>query len=370
MKKIAFVYYPHYPSSTRLETMPFALNSVLSLAKMGWEVDLFVWEAPSETYKEILPSNVSVKYSVRVRYLWLYTRFRLQNSYYCVFGLGQVGAYIANLVAKANRCPLIYLNDEFPSHWGNNRWTSLEQQAAKDAAMIVVPDSQRFSPLSRELDISSKLYTALPNSPLTKSYSEKINWHQKLGLPKDSIPFLHAGAIADWAQVPELLSSVPYWPKQAVLILHSRLREVEKYRNELTHLDVPGKTFWSSEPMSESYLNSLVAYCAGNFALYRNTGSNIEYMGYSSGKLMRSLTYGCPVIASDLSSLAFIRDYCLGFLVSHPVEIPTAVIEIMMNREQYSQRCTQFYNENLSFENAWQIFCHKLKDEVGISLLI
>ncbi|MFM6347579.1 MAG: hypothetical protein ACKPFK_20875, partial [Dolichospermum sp.] len=59
--------------------------------------------------------------------------------------------------------------------------------------------------------------------------------------------------------------------EKTCLIIHTRSSEnILKYRQQLSHLDVEGRIFWSLEPMSDTMLNSLVAYCAGNFALYRN----------------------------------------------------------------------------------------------------
>jgi glycosyltransferase involved in cell wall biosynthesis len=240
----------------------------------------------------------------------------------------------------------------------------------RKAAIVVVPDPTRFHPLCQELEIeTSKPHAVLPNIPIVEPPSEKVNWHDRLGIPRDSIPFLHAGSVDDWAQVPELLSSVPYWPEQAVLVLHSRAwKETEIYRKQLSHLEVPGKVFWSRESLSANALNSLVSYCAGNFALYRNTGPNIEYMGFSSGKLMRSLACGCPVIASKFPSLSFITEYGLGILVNHPAEIPDAVTKIMHEREAYQSRCLDFCSAHASFERAWEKFCEQLRQIVKTDL--
>jgi glycosyltransferase involved in cell wall biosynthesis len=279
-----------------------------------------------------------------------------------VFGYGQIGAYIANIIAKSNQCPFIYFNDEFPSGWGENPWTQLERQAVQNAAMVVVPDLHRFHPLCQELDVSTKPYAVLPNMPMIKPPFEEINWHEKLGIPKDYVPFLYAGTMVEWAQIPEILSSLPYWPEKAVLILHSRSRQsMEKYRKELSHLEVSGKVIWTHESMSDSQINSLVAYCAGNFALYRNTGPNFEYIGFSSGKLMRSLACGSPVIASRLLSLSFVEEFQLGFLVRHPAEIPDAIQGILDNRAAYAQRCLEFCRDHASFERAWSEFSPKLQ---------
>jgi glycosyltransferase involved in cell wall biosynthesis len=135
----------------------------------------------------------------------------------------------------------------------------------------------------------------------------------------------------------------------------------------LSHLDINGKIFWSLNPLSDSDLNSLVAYCAANFALYRNSGPNIEYIGFSSGKLMRSLIYGSPVIASQLSSLQFVEDYQLGVLVKHSAEIPRAIEKILINRDLYSSNCLDFCKTQASFEQKWVDFYSKLTEITDIS---
>lgn len=378
-EKIAFVHYPHFPKRARLETMSFSLNSVILLAKAGWHVDVFLWERPSLNYQGLLPNNVTIQYFKelpsdslnRFQHFWLVLRLKLQkNSYCCVFGLGQIGAYIAAILAGINRCPFIYINDEFPSAWPPTSWASLEQLIVKTAVMVVLPDKQRFLPLCRELNLHpSTPYAVLPNIPLIMPSFEVTDWRKQLRIPVGTIPFLYAGGIGDWSQVPELLCSVPYWPKQAVLVLHGRAKqELEVYRQQLSHLDIPKKIIWSAEPMPGDRLNSLIAYCAGSFALYRNIGPNIEYVGFSSGKLMRSLACGSPVIASKLSSFEFISEYGLGMLVRHPREIPAAITQILHEQSAYKQRCVQFCATKASFAAHWEILCDKLESLTDIDL--
>ena len=373
--KIAYIHYPHNVSGSRLETMAFSLNSVISLANMGLHVDLYLWEEPSLNYKELLPDMVTINYFKHPN-LSLNSRFNLlrpislqfqfqhrKNNYISVFGLGQIGAFIGNIIARANQCSFIYLNDEFASCWGDdNPWTRLEQEAVKNASLVITPDLQRFHHLCTEMDISKKSFAVLPNTPIIQLPFEDVDWYAKLGIERDQISFLHAGSVADWAQIPEILSSIPYWPKKTVLIIHSHSREaLEKYRQGLAHLELSGRVIWSHESLTVSQLNSLVSHCAGNFALYRNTDLNFQYIGFSSGKLMRSLACGSPVIASKLSSFGFVEDHQLGFLVNHPVEIPHAIKEIMDNRESYSQRCLEFCSTDASFEKAWLDFLPKFE---------
>ncbi len=377
-KKVAFIHHSLYPDISHLETMPFSLNSVISLAKMGWSVDLYLWEKPSKNYEELLPHTVTVIYLRepshlrRFRSLWLQIRFRWQRNYCCVFGMGQIGAYIANIIAKSNQCPFIYFNDEFPlSFWGNNSWTLLEQEAVKNAAIVVLPDLRRFPLLCQELDISTKPCAELPNIPMISPPFKEIDWHQRLGIPEGCIPFLQAGRIDDGTQVPEILFSLPDWPENTVLILHNvqSPEKVKKYRQQLSHLELPGRVIWSYEAIPNEDLHSLIVYCAGNFALYRKTDVNMEYIGFASGKLMRSLACGAPVIVSNQSFFSFVEDYQLGVLITHPSEIPGAVREIIQNRDAYSKRCLDFAQTEVSFEKAWQKFCVQLKQVSEVDLL-
>ncbi len=382
-KKIAFVHYPHGPKNARLETMPFSLNSVIALANAGWSIDLYLWERPlwgesASNYDELLPQNVTIQYFTELRYSpvdqwidsWLKFRFGKRRQYSCVFGLGQKGAFIGAVMAKASDCPLIYIVDEFPSNWPTTIWSKLEQQATKDAAMIVVPDAQQVPFLCKELDIPPTTpYAALPNVAVVHPSKEEIDWHTRLGLPENSLPFLYAGTVSAWAQVPELMSTVPNWPEPAVLVLHSRsAREIETFRQEYSHLEVKNRIYWSSEPLPQDYLNSLVAYCQGNFAIYCNTGPHIEYIGFSSGKLMRSLACGSPVIATKLSSLAFVTEHSLGVLVNDAVEIPDAVNQLMRKREEYRKRCLDFCQTHASFKGSWSKFCEKSLEVTKIDL--
>ncbi|MBW4507873.1 MAG: hypothetical protein KME64_15355 [Scytonematopsis contorta HA4267-MV1] len=378
-KKIAFIHYPYAVNAARIDSMPFALNSIIYLAKYGWEIDLYLWENSSEKYRELFPENVTLKYLKepnirqfgRARYTWLKFRFIRNKKYHCVFGVGQIGAYIAWVISKNNYCPFIYLNDEFPSFWGDSIWSKSEKLAAKEAAMLILPDSQRINQLLEEMNLpSSTPAVGLPNIPIIKPSEVKIDWYKRLGIPHDSIPFLHAGTLEDWAQIPEILCSVPSWPEKAVLILHSRDREkVESYRQQLSHLDVPGKVFWSYNNLSEDELHSLIKFCCASFALYRNTGPNFKYVGLSSGKLMRGLACGCPVIASNFTSLAFVKEYQLGVLVNHSVEISKAVEEIIFNRDIYTNKCLDFCTDIASFEKAWSNFCHQLKEITQLDLM-
>ena len=224
----------------------------------------------------------------------------------CAFGLGQIGSYLGAVISLASRCPLVLLNDEFSSHFGHSHWDALERWAANRANVIIVPSAERIPHLAKELRLSDQRNTFVEfrNTPNVSHPLERRDWHALLGIPTGRRIFLNAGTLGDWAQVPEILSSIVHWPPDSVLLLHSRTPEQEGgYRQQLSHLHLPGRVFWTSAPLSAKLLNSLVAHCNGSFALYRNIGPNFLLTGTSSGKLMRSVMCGSPVIASSFRLL-------------------------------------------------------------------
>jgi hypothetical protein len=364
-RRIAFVFLPHVDPAAyiRLETMPFATHVLERLVASGWYIDIFVWDQAGYSYEEpTLPERTRLK-CVKMHARWgklhpaeLMVRFSRCVAYACVFSVGQRGGYVGGIISMASRCPHIMLNDEFPSFWGYRLWALLERWSAHRADVIIVPSDDRQDRLREEFRLdNNKPFVTVRNTPEVAYPVIKIDWHSRLGIPHDRKIFINAGTVADWAQIPELLTSVAYWPQDSVLLLHNKSTDgLVRYRQEVSHLDYPTKVFWHSQPLSEELLHSLINYCTGSFALYRNRGANFELIGTSSGKLMRSVSCGTPVITSAFSSLEFVSCEGLGIQVKHPSEIPLAIDNLKKNIENYRQRCLAFSIREESLRNdAW-----------------
>ncbi len=363
-RRIAFVFCPHLPETTRLDTMPFAAHIVRQLATSGWHIDVFHWSKLDLSDNTSFSSdNIHYKYvsmyttRSKMKLIELTLRFARYTTYKCVFSVGLIGSYIGGIISAASRCPFVLLNDEFPSMYGQSRWLPLERWGARRADVIVVPSDDRHTTLREELHLNpDKPFVTIRNTPELTLPSVHMDWHRFMGVPYGKKIFIHAGSIADWAQVPEILGSVSYWPEGAVLLLHnSRTRdELVSYRKQLSHLDNPERVFWSSDLLPEDMLNSLISSCSGSFALYRNAGRNIELIGTSSGKLMRSIACGTPVITSSFESIKFVTSEGLGIQVTHPAEIPAAIDNLIKNNESYRKRCARFaVSEKILREEAW-----------------
>jgi glycosyltransferase involved in cell wall biosynthesis len=363
-RRVAFVFCPHRPEAARLDTMPFAQTLLERLSASGWQVDVFVWTKFDLYIRNFSNGTIQHKYvkmrtaNAKMQFLELTLRFARYAAYKCVFSVGQIGSYIGSIISTVSRCPHVLLNEEFPSCWGRSRWADLERRCARLADAIVVPSDDRHARLREELQLNGdKPFVTVRNTPTVTLPPADTDWHRFLGIPDGKKIFIHAGSIADWAQVPEILCSVNYWPADAVLLLHSRVRgnELANYRKEMSHLDNPGRVFWSIEPLDQNMLNSLIASCSGCFALYRNIGPNVELVGTSSGKLMRSIACGTPVITSSFNSLEFVARDGVGIQVRHASEIPAAVKNLIRNNESFRKRCADFaISEEVHKEKAWR----------------
>ncbi len=360
-KKIAFVYHPHAPEFRRLDTMPFAMNVLQRLARLDLNIDLFLWEASKADYSYSLPKNISLKYkrSLSKRLAFqapqLAVEFIPRTKYACVLGVGQPGSFAAGLISFASACPLIIINDEFPSCYGppNAVFSTLERWAARRSDLIILPSKGRHDLLCKELRLVDKPHLVFPNITKVEQKNNKQDWHKAFGISEEKSILLYAGFLSDWSQVPELLSSVAYWPDNTVLLMNSKdTTRGGHYRNQISHLDLPGKVFWTDGALSEAQLNSLTAYCAASFALYRNDGPNTESIGMASGKLMRSVALGTPVITSSFQSLSFVTEEKIGVQVEHPSEIPAAVSQLLSDKDLYRANCFEFAAKQYQAEEA------------------
>ncbi len=363
-QKFAFINCRTYAGGAGLINMPFAFNIILKL-QSKWLIDLYLGSHPNPEYGGLLSASVTVhqigsllKIPYRLKETALFLRC-FKRGYQAVFGMGQVGTYLAYLVAKVNRCPLIIINDEFPSGLRFSRWTNLSARAHRAADAIIIPDKGRIPALCREVSgIATKQFVELLNIPLPREKPpSEINWHDRLALPTDSIPLIFAGGVGDHNQVPELLRSVQSWPSSYVLIVRAHNRAFAlRYRKKLRHLDIPGRIFWLIDPMTSDEFNSLLQYCRISFALYQPSNANMIEMGKASGKILQSVSLGVPVITSDFPSLGYVREYGLGRLIAHPSEIAEAIADVMEREQAIQTQCRRFARQFLNYGEGWSEF--------------
>lgn len=372
-KRIAFIFAFPIRTGPVLITMPFGMNVIELLDKEGYEIDVYLSEYRNDSYKDRFSGRVTVHF-LDHNYMWpkvglwsyigltSYFRylcwFKLRGKYSHIFASGMAGITLGGLLKKVNRKGMfVYLNDEFPDQGTRDIWVRSEIRHAQKADLVSTPDESRFPPLCKQIPgLDQKPHFPLPNTPLKEAVAHipVINWHEKLGIPQGKKLFLMAGGLQAYLQIEDLMESVNQWPDDCVLILKGKNR-VAGYAEKVKHLLVPGKIVWSEEAYSPDLLHSLIAYCEASICLYEGLNDNLSVVGKSSGKLMRSILLGKPVIVSKQPSFAFVEELGLGVQVNNQEEIAGAVKYILDHSSELQQNCRDKYDQ-LSFENYWNRF--------------
>jgi glycosyltransferase involved in cell wall biosynthesis len=376
-KKIAFIFALPIRTNPILITMPFGLNIIQLLDQRGYEIDVYLSEYRNDSYDGIFSKNVKVHfidqnylwrnnpnlaYSLVTKYFRLRSSSTLRNKYSHIFGTGMAGITLASILKKYNKkSQFIYLNDEFPIIEEESIWVDSEIENALNANFVATPDEARYEPLCKQIPGLDKIeHFPLPNTPLIEDLKSTptINWHEYFGISKEKKLFLSAGGINETYLLPELLRSIKDWPENSILILKGK-NDIAEIREKYKDLDYPNKIIWSSDSFSPDELHSLIRYCTASVCLYRNENENIYYMGKSSGKLMRSIGLGKPVIATNFPSLNFVEEMEIGKLVGVQDEIGEAVNYIIQNEAKLAANCIEKYPA-ISFEKYWDVLEKKL----------
>ncbi len=366
--RIAYIHSRLQLNNARLKYMPFGFNLAQKLDQLGHSIDFYLAEDATDDYTSYFSDRTRFFFldqpliwkrpgKLTFYLLHLYTQYLVKKSqtrYRAVLSSGQAGNCLGSKLAQSHSCPFIFLSDEFPDIYDAPLWENAEAQAARQADLLISPDESRCQKLTEKIEgISQKPSATIPNTPLADAFENlpEIDWHERLGLPAQSKIFLLAGGIHDYNQVAETLFTAADWPEEAVLLVNGKTsRYVPK--SSYDHLDVPGKIFWHTDLFDDPEFHSLVKASTGSFGLYRHV-NDLDYVGKSSGKILRSLACGRPVIASNFHSLDFISRLDLGKQVTHPREIPGAVKHLIDQESFYAAHCPAAYQKHLSFEAYW-----------------
>ena len=365
-KRIIYIWGRNYTG--RLYTMPFGLNVLYYLLKEGYKVEIYLFENPSQHYKDILPSGTKInfvgylinhKYN-RVKYLRVLFKFFLKFGCKNIIAVGQMGAVAAQSIFGRKK-NIAYFNDEFTSIYKIPFFASIEKKLIKDASIIALPDKFRQAGLESDigLKIPQEKVVEFINSPawITKENLPVIDWHNRLRIEKSKRIVLFSGGVAPFLQITETLMSVKLWDEEFVLVLNSpNLQALRNFRVSHQHLEIEGRIYWLEEQLSEAEFHSLIAASFCNICLYSNVNPNLATVGKSSGKAMRSLLLGVPVICSDLPSFDFVKQKQLGICIHHPMELCQALIAIKNDENEFLQRCQSFATHEMNTQLEYEVF--------------
>lgn len=368
-KRIAFFYSRGRLNDARIEYMPFGLNFLKCLDSEGYQVDAYIAETKSNAYENVFTKNVTIIF-VDNDFIWnknkgrkfyyyakiLIRLFLLKNAfkYDLIVGMGFLGNFMAAEISQKKKIRYINMGDEFPILYGDF-WNEVDKSNLKKADLIIVPDESRVE--GTKLIVGNDLnvkFSVLPNSPLLKDIESlpKINWHQELEIDVNKKIVLYAGGVEFFNQLIEVMVELPRWKDEYVLVINAPL----KYKKEFDYYFIEGKCVWHSEPLADDKFYSLISNSFVNIGLYRTDIGYLEYVGKSSGKIMRSIACAVPVITSKMDSLHFITDLKLGVELDYTCHLPNALDYIAANEIELKNQCSINFKTTLCYDVYWEKF--------------
>ena len=371
--KTAFILAFPIRTAPSLITMPFGINIIQTLDEQGVEIDVYLSEYESNVYDGLFSHRVSFKF-LDSNYLWpkegrqsyyalttffkLYSFLKLRKKYSHIYGSGMAGVKLADILKKRNKkATFYYLNDELPGNNNKNIWVKGEKNAASNADIIISPDETRIPPLFEQIPaLINKAAFVLPNSPLLSDLTSipKIDWHKKFSIEKNKKLFLVAGGLSSDTMIEQTINSVSKWPKNTVLIVKGK-HDYKNFKDKYSNLLNADNIIYFSEELNPPMLHSLIKYCTASICIYNPRNANLKYIGKSSGKMMRSLLLGRPVIVMKDNAMSFIEETGTGLVINDVTEIPKGIIEIQKNEASFIQACEK-NRKMFTFEFYWESF--------------
>lgn len=265
-----------------------------------------------------------------------------------VFIGGDPGALIAaQIISKKLNGILIYWSlelyiEKHLTNFGLRHLKRMERRCNQDAVCTVDFGDIRCKILQQENRIPPEKMIAVANSQIGHGSILRSNhFNDKFNIPKDKVIILHAGALfGPWLHVKDIFQSVPEWPENYVLVLHTHMRPYPGCGFSIPEAYLNTKIFLSDEPVSFDQLDLIYSSCDIGIMVHGPVGyqfdQNLYYSDLSVGKMFHHLKVGVPLIVRNLPGYReMIEDKKAGVCIEGPCDILPSIRQIMENHEQY-----------------------------------
>lgn len=261
-----------------------------------------------------------------------------------IIGAGAID--VIPFLKKRTHSKVVYIDDEFP--WIFRKDAEFVRYCLNNSDVVVSHDIFREKKLIDTLNLDKEInYHVFPNIPADHQLkvNQNIDWVNRLCLDLNSKYVLFHNSSYKFTQLVEVLTSFPLWRRDISLIILGWNEELDNMFKHLLDKRIITTGFIED---NEEY-NSIIKFCFTSINLYSKY-SDLEYVGKSSGKIMRTILLKKPVIANNYESLKFIEDQNAGCLINHVLELPS-VLEKMIDMNFYDLNSNQnSFNFNFLIE--------------------
>jgi hypothetical protein len=291
------------------------------------------------------------------------------KKYDLVLGIDPDGVIAAWNYTKTNSTPFIYLSfeiffgDEMNKHWELFHKKD-EITASQQADLVIIQDKWRAELLGEENSIPQNKFVYIPVSPANTKIPKSNYLRSRFNIPDDKFIVLHSGSFDNWTYADELIESMEFWPRNAILIVHTRqnLKNKNPYFNRLKKSENE-RIFISTTPLVNDKYEEMVSSADIGLVLYKPIQNdkylqkNIKVIGLSSGKFSTYMKHGLPVISSKQMCYAdLLKEFKFGINMDSFTDITSAILEVTANYEAYHNEALRLFSEKLDFTIYWQNF--------------
>lgn len=241
-----------------------------------------------------------------------------------------------------------------------NLCRQLEKRCLNHISNIVAMSPDRAKLFQKLTQIPESHISVLPILPRTKDMQVRKSdyFRSKFSIAGEQKIVIYSGGIGDWAMLEEIIETIPLWPSQYVLIIHTWQKNAfeSSYGKHLQDIAKDMPVFFSEENLSRYELIAALSAADIGIAFYRELDGNFTNIVFSSNKICEYLLSGLPVICSPFPSLKHeIDHYQLGKAV--PISaIPAAITEISAYEAYIRNNINKTVRESLNFDKYFTKF--------------
>jgi hypothetical protein len=244
---------------------------------------------------------------------------------------------------------------EYPELNFNNKkelsfFDKMELKGIENSDIIITHDKLHADFISKKIGIKNFKFTTIPNGTIGKAKKVDSKFlHKRLGLNSGQKILLHSGGFGAWFDSMGLAEKSSILPSYIDLVFHvsHNISEDSYFKAYLKQKKNDEKTFFSMKPVETNELDELISSAYIGIAWYSSDvlGYRATMLGLAAGKIGNYLKCGIPVIVPSYSSLDYVSKYSCGMQISNLEELISAISEIELNYNNYSDNAINCYND-------------------------
>ncbi|MGD0660307.1 MAG: hypothetical protein ABSD38_19785 [Syntrophorhabdales bacterium] len=275
-----------------------------------------------------------------------------------VFIGGDPGALIAaHALAKRGKGTLVYWSlelyiEKHLNNFGLRIIKRAERRCNQDALCTVDFGEMRCKILQEENKLDPGTIISIPNSQIGPGEMKReYFFNDKFGIPRDKVIILHAGGLfGQWLHVKDILQSIPEWPDDYILVLHTHKRPYPGCGFSVPEEYLNKKIFLNDDPVPFDQLDIIYSSCDIGIMVHGPAGhhldENLYYSDLSVGKIFHHLKVGVPLIARNLPGYrGLFEDRKAGVCIEGPSDILPAIRKIMADHGRYRLNALRLHEE-------------------------